>query len=446
MEEMIIKMSKYNIFVETENNKYVYNSFSGSVVELDKIHYKILKSGKISQLSDIEIEMLTKQGILISEECNEKSLIKYFFNKTRYENNLLGITIVPTLECNFSCAYCYEKELKGRMSDEKWIAILNFIKNIGLKYDSINITFYGGEPLLELKAIYKFLESYSNLDKSIIKKTKFDMVTNGYLLTKDTIEKLVKYNLKSFQITIDGNEEMHNKRRPHKKNNDSYKVIVNNIHYALIKSKLSIRTNVDLNNSNFNVNQFLNDIGYPKGNKNLHLYTGILVDDNSKSNFKTHTESSFSKCYLENYKKALSRNAAPFTNSTFHLSPKDLFCGADLNSNFCFLPNGSIINCWNHLSSEQEVNKWKIGEINNSSVIIDSVRLSNWMDSTSITSISDECDKCNLLPICLSGCPKSRAIGKKDCCYPKYWLTEYITSLISLQNSSNNTSYIPTFI
>lgn len=442
---MIMKMSQYNIFTSTNNGKYVYNSFSGSVIELDSNHISILESGEIAKLTAEEICLLTKQGIIISDECDEKKLIKYFFNKSRYGNNTLSITIVPTLECNFSCPYCYEKEIKGRMPKENWQAILNFIQNCGNKFEYINITFYGGEPLLELKAIYDFLNNYSRLAPSICKKTTFDMVTNGYLLSKDVVEKLNYYGVYSYQITIDGDEETHNKRRPHKKKSDSYQVITKNIHDALSNSKISIRSNIDIDNSDFDVKSLLSDIGFPSGHKNLHLYTGILVDEDSETDFNIHTNSSFSKCYLENHEKALSNNATPFTSSTFHLSPKELFCGADLESCYCFLPSGKIVNCWNHMSSDQEVNDWMIGEIKDGKVSVDLVKLANWMESTSITSISSECENCKLLPICLSGCPKARATNEKDCCYPKYWLSEYINSFATLHNDQNNTES-PTFI
>lgn len=70
---MIMKMSQYNIFTSTNNGKYVYNSFSGSVIELDSNHISILESGEIAKLTAEEICLLTKQGIIISDECDEKN-------------------------------------------------------------------------------------------------------------------------------------------------------------------------------------------------------------------------------------------------------------------------------------------------------------------------------------------------------------------------------------
>jgi len=39
------------------------------------------------------------------------------------------------------------------------------------------------------------------------------MITNGYLLNEKNIDFIINNEIKFLQITIDGNEEIHNKRR-----------------------------------------------------------------------------------------------------------------------------------------------------------------------------------------------------------------------------------------
>lgn len=437
--EMIMKMSKFNNFIETLKSFYVFNSFSGSLIELDKKYFEFLQSGNILKLSESEINILKNQGIVVTDKCNEKSLIRYFFYKARYGNQILSMTIVPTLECNFSCPYCYEKKLKGSMSTDIWNAIIKFLRQNWMKFETINIIFYGGEPLLEINSIFRFLEEYSIIDTSILKRTNFSMITNGYLLSKDVINKLNNFGVDDYQITIDGDEKIHNQRRPHKIKNDSYQVITKNIHYALTKSRISIRTNMDLNNSIFDLEYFLKRINYPKGHKNLHIYSGNLNNDDSNPDFDIHSDSSFSKCYLDNHKKALSKKAASFSSNSFHLAPRESFCSADSINTYCFLPNSKIVNCWNHLASMQEIAEFTIGEIKNGNVEIDRVKLANWFDLTDISNIPKKCDDCNLLPICLSGCPKARSVGTVDCCYPKFWLKDYISSIAFFKSMKEDT-------
>ena len=81
-----------------------------------------------------------------------------------------------------------------------------------------SIHLYGGEPFLA--------ENYEVLEY-IVQKGKdlgymFSVTSNGYDL--DNYLDFLKENSKifSFQITIDGVEDIHNKRKPHYKNKDSF--------------------------------------------------------------------------------------------------------------------------------------------------------------------------------------------------------------------------------
>lgn len=73
---------------------------------------------------------------------------------------------------------------------------------------------YGGEPLLNkpaLLAIAKQMQTYCQ-QRGI--KWVFGMVSNGSLLNKKTVLELMKYGFAYVQVTIDGNKETHDKRRP----------------------------------------------------------------------------------------------------------------------------------------------------------------------------------------------------------------------------------------
>ncbi len=48
------------------------------------------------------------------------------------------------------------------------------------------------------------------------------LITNGTLLTEGIFNELMRYNLQSIQVTIDGPPEIHNKRRPMKGGGPSF--------------------------------------------------------------------------------------------------------------------------------------------------------------------------------------------------------------------------------
>ncbi len=249
------------------------------------------------------------------------------------------------------------------------------------------------------------------------------MVTNGYLLNQKTSNELHKLGVNNYQITIDGDQQIHNKRRPHKTKNDSYQMITKNLHHLLTHSRVSIRSNIDKRNAIFNHSQFLHDIGYPDGHKNLFLYSGKLTSDDPF--FRVLNEDTFSKCYLENCQQSLKLNKSKALN-LLNLEPKSLFCEACTDSALCFLPDGKIVNCWDDIESEQTIEDCSIGEIFGNEVVINYSRLEHWLTSTSIYQFHDECKQCKLLPICMGGCPKNSLKKKSECCIPKYHLSEFI--------------------
>src|SRR5579871_5826840 len=101
--------------------------------------------------------------------------------------------IVPMRRCNLACAYCneYDDHSKPVPLDE----MLRRIDHLGRLGTSV-ITISGGEPLL-----------HPELDEIIarIRKTGAiaGMITNGYLLNAERIQRLNKAGLDHMQISID---------------------------------------------------------------------------------------------------------------------------------------------------------------------------------------------------------------------------------------------------
>lgn len=88
--------------------------------------------------------------------------------------------------CNLNCEYCYV----DLVSSEKQFDQKTITKRIELlKYD--HIKFFGGEPLLKYWDIKKIVELIGAKNK----KTKFSIVTNGFLLNDEKLQFCDKYNI-----------------------------------------------------------------------------------------------------------------------------------------------------------------------------------------------------------------------------------------------------------
>lgn len=96
-------------------------------------------------------------------------------------------------------------------------------------YNTLKISFFGGEPLLYFTAI----EDICNFANDFCKKNKItlllDFTTNGTLIKNRYMNFLSEYNC-TFQITLDGNRNQHNKiKHFENKDIDTYKLTIDNI-------------------------------------------------------------------------------------------------------------------------------------------------------------------------------------------------------------------------
>jgi MoaA/NifB/PqqE/SkfB family radical SAM enzyme len=101
--------------------------------------------------------------------------------------------IIPTRRCNLSCAYCNEYDTVSKpVSTETMVERINRLADLGTGV----ITLSGGEPLLhpELDDIIRAMRR-----RGVIA----GMITNGYLLTPERVQRLNAAGLDHLQISID---------------------------------------------------------------------------------------------------------------------------------------------------------------------------------------------------------------------------------------------------
>lgn len=116
----------------------------------------------------------------------------------------IGITVKPTLSCNMKCKHCFNGEKlnnSGVISVERVILLL---QKASEEYDTIKITFHGGEPTLAGIDFYKKLFEFQKKkyeEDGIIFRNFF--TTNGLLLNEEFIDLLVK-NETLINVSFDG--------------------------------------------------------------------------------------------------------------------------------------------------------------------------------------------------------------------------------------------------
>lgn len=392
--------SKYNILFEsTQHSCYLlYNMLSGFFIEVDKDLFNTLNeirhNGNLDSLSPNQFQVFVGNKVLVKSDEDELNKLKVSVLAQRYDMRKINLTIAPTRDCNFKCVYCFEKDrptIYMNSAVEDGIVKLVKEKNV----DIINVCWYGGEPLMA-KDIIKRLTTKL---KSLGKKYSASIITNGYLLDNQFISNLDELSIKVIQITIDGNKETHNNRRPHKIDLNGFDKIINNIR-LLVKIRknihLSVRVNVDKNNMGefVDVYKLIKDI-----NANIYVYPGFVHDSSSscKSSMCMSEKDEKKDFFIHLY----SRHGIYLPDMVPNLIISS--CMARCLNSYLIGPDGNIYKCWHHLG----VNNLVVGNVlldkifTNHDVIARYMKGEDYLDD-------DKCKKCKYSVICGGGCPDLR--------------------------------------
>lgn len=258
-----LRTSSYIIPVklESEEGKYMLiHGYTGAVdIVTEDLLEEIKNINSVSNLSSDTLQILKERGYITTKSQSEEytyvaRIAKALHRKCEVLSTVF--TWVVTYNCNFRCPYCFESR-KNKDGNVRIVFTKEMVDNAYYAMDCIQphkqlcsnvITLYGGEPLLsENKEIVTYI-----VEEGIKRGYSFVAITNGYevdffedLLGEDKIRKL--------QITIDGPKEIHNKRRIHFRDNNTFDKIISNIALALHKGvKIVVRVNID----NSNINEF----------------------------------------------------------------------------------------------------------------------------------------------------------------------------------------------
>jgi uncharacterized protein len=137
----------------------------------------------------------------------------------------LHLTILPTEACNFACPYCYETHKPGLMKPGVVKSIKRLLDSRANELSELELTWFGGEPLLAPDLILEICEHAQNLARKHGFAFASNATTNGSLLTLDLLNKLTGKGVSSYQISLDGMPSAHDSCRPAKNGRSSFEQI-----------------------------------------------------------------------------------------------------------------------------------------------------------------------------------------------------------------------------
>lgn len=399
-----MKVSKFTIPFVRNNEYFLYNTQSLSLIRIDKPCYNIIENSIsnpncLDNLdSDAHALLLTKGMIDDNNDTHSKDFcikMKYIKRLKSFGNRTLSLVIAPTLACNFACPYCYEANLPlSIMGGEVEDKIIDFINSFSKRCSSLEICWEGGEPLLGIARIKSLLNKIKT--KSLLPLTYHSIITNGYLFSEEIAHYFSNANLNFVQITIDGQEDTHNKSRILKDGGNSYKRIISNIDMItqiIPKCLVVVRTNIHEGNKN-EFGAIYKYFSKKWENDNVKLFPAFVMP-NANCKVSCCTPQNKTDFFL-----SLKRNEG-IDNINFVPRHCVGSCSATSENSYVIAPDGHLYKCWNDIGVvERSVGDVFAGITNNTLVAKYMVGSDKYSDS--------KCLECPLFPICDGGCNRHR--------------------------------------
>ena len=203
--------------------------------------------------------------IIHEEPFNEEDLILWKKQKAKLVGEkveLQNLCLVLSQDCNMRCIYCYENG--GSFNKTRKIMDCSTIKKIvdwwiskiPQEISLVRVEFYGGEPLLNISGFMYAIEYINEKMKQLNKKVRYFVITNGTLINGEILE-VLKINKVTVTLSIDGDRESQNVNRRLLGNQDSYDIVIQNLHRLL---DLNVRVLARITMTQGNVKRLFNSV------------------------------------------------------------------------------------------------------------------------------------------------------------------------------------------
>ena len=158
---------------------------------------------------------------------------------------LQTLVLNVTSKCNLSCGYCYEygedriveQTTKPRfMNEEIARQSVDFMFAESDDSPTVNLTFFGGETLMNFKVLKSALAYAKERASALGKEVNSSLTTNATLLREEVIDWIVENDV-GVTVSIDGAREQQDKHRTFSNGMGSYDIIVPHIKQLLARHR-----------------------------------------------------------------------------------------------------------------------------------------------------------------------------------------------------------------
>ena len=197
---------------------------------------------------------LAENGFLVRHLSSERAALESYFAEFREDTSQLRVTVLTTLQCNFACDYCYQGEHAdyGRPAERMGIDTARQVAAwIAKQVEEVQprrlvLTFFGGEPLLNVPAMFEIAGRSSKHAASRGVTQLVNIITNGLLLTPKIVECMLPLGLTGVKVTLDGDRETHDRMRPLRGGQGTFDRIIENVRRVAPLVPITVGGNFDM--------------------------------------------------------------------------------------------------------------------------------------------------------------------------------------------------------
>lgn len=416
--------SRFNVRATADDGRLVlWNSMKTSMVvftaEQVPMVLELLSKEGFQAREEGLVQYLASRGFLVKKDVNEYRRFQLAFGEQHYRSDVLQLILMASEDCNFRCKYCYEDFARGTMRPEVRQGLKRLVeKRIG-DLKRLEVEWFGGEPLYGWAAVEDLGPFFLETARKAGVHYRGSMTTNGFLLTPDVAEKLLAWQIKSFQITLDGAPEDHDCSRPARNGQGTFWTIFENLK-SLAQRKddfyVNLRVNFDPTN-HVRMDRFLDLV-----QKAFQGDSRFKLNFHAVGRWGGPNDANLEVCgadergaILEAMKAAAHERGLRFGT----LRDVNFFggqvCYAARPFNFLIGATGAVMKCT--LALDKDVNN-VVGKVTeNGDLELDQDKMALWTEPA--FEKDGQCQKCAVLPSCQGlHCPIVRMNQKTQPCIP----------------------------
>jgi uncharacterized protein len=190
-------------------------------------------------------EALVEEGFLVADRAEDDERLRAHLEKaSQGVPETMFVTLMPTLQCNLACNYCFQKEhpaftkMSSPTEDATLEWILRTVDERALR--KLRVHYFGGEPTTRKDYCLRTAEILSASMAARGGEFSWEMTTNGVLLDVEFALAMRRYGDGTFKITLDGDKETHDRERIYRDGRGTFDTIFANV-VELVRAGVRVR-------------------------------------------------------------------------------------------------------------------------------------------------------------------------------------------------------------